>query len=69
MKRQQRVASRASIFDYLYQLENDAEPSIKIVDVFIYQLRKRLKPLGLTIRTERGHGYVVEQPEPQQVAA
>jgi two-component system, cell cycle response regulator CtrA len=37
----------------------DDEPEIKIVDVFICKLRKKLKPFGVTIETLWGRGYAL----------
>jgi DNA-binding response OmpR family regulator len=33
------------------------EPDIKIVDVFVHKLRKKLGPHGIAILTRFGHGY------------
>ena len=50
------VVSRQSLMAGLYPIEAD-EADIKIVDVFICKLRKKLKPLGLEIGTAWGRGY------------
>lgn len=38
-------------------------PSIKIMDVYISRLRKKLRGSGITISTVWGSGYVVDNPE------
>lgn len=37
----------------------DGEPSPKLVDVFVFKLRKKLAPHGLKIITQWGRGYVM----------
>lgn len=54
-----RLLSRAAAMEWLYQLRPDAEPEIKIVDVFICKLRKKLAPLGIKIDTYWGRGYAL----------
>ena len=49
--------SRQQIMSHLYTVGVDDEPEIKIVDVFICKLRKKIKPLGVVIDTLWGHGY------------
>ncbi|MER9912667.1 winged helix-turn-helix domain-containing protein [Mesorhizobium sp. M0050] len=51
-----RVRSQASLLTRLYQLKTD-EPELKIIDVFVCKLRKKLKPLGVEIQTVWGQGY------------
>lgn len=57
-----RVASKDVILDRLYQLDVDDPPEIKIIDVFVCKLRKKLAPLGLKIGTAWGRGYYLEVP-------
>lgn len=52
-----RVATKEEIMEWLYQLSPDDPPEIKIVDVFICKIRKKLKPLGISIGTHWGRGY------------
>lgn len=35
----------------------DESPEIKIIDVWIYKMRQKLKPFGIEIKTEWGIGY------------
>lgn len=44
----------------MYSDRVDVEPEIKIVDVFVCKLRKKLKPFGVSIVTVWGHGYSLE---------
>lgn len=56
-----RVVSKEAFLDQMYQL-TDKEPDIKIIDVFICKMRKKLKRTGLDVRTWWGRGYSLEQP-------
>lgn len=51
-----RLRSRQQLLQDLYW-DRPEEPDIKIVDVFVCGLRKKLTPLGLTIQTVWGQGY------------
>lgn len=39
---------------------DDDEAEIKIIDVMVCKLRKKLKPLGVEIGTSRGEGYFMD---------
>ena len=41
----------------LYRDRGDDEPEMKIIDVFVCKLRKKLRPYGMTIETRWGVGY------------
>lgn len=41
----------------LYNGRGDAEPDVKIIDIYVSRLRKKLKDLGIEIKTEWGRGY------------
>lgn len=44
----------------LYSLRHDGEePEMKILDVLVCKLRKKLSPLGITIETIWGQGYLM----------
>jgi two-component system cell cycle response regulator CtrA len=45
------------------------ETEIKIVDVFICNLRKKLKPFGIDIKTQWGTGYYMTKEAKDAVAA
>lgn len=51
------VRSRERLLDVLYSLQPDDPPEIKIIDVFVCKLRKKLTPLGVEILTVWGQGY------------
>lgn len=51
-----RMMTKEALLAALYQLRSD-EPEIKIIDVWICKLRKKLKPLGVNIETVWGRGY------------
>lgn len=52
--------SKDSIMAAMYSNRVDAGPEIKIVDVFICKLRKKLRPFGVSITTLWGRGYALE---------
>lgn len=54
-----RVVTKEALMMWLYSLRIDREPEIKIIDVWICKLRKKLKPLGVRIDTSWGHGYAL----------
>ena len=45
----------------LYRDDGRDEPEIKIVDVFICKVRKKLKPFGVFIDTVWGQGYRLDE--------
>jgi two-component system, cell cycle response regulator CtrA len=51
-----RVVSKGQLLDSISHA-NGEQPEIKIVDVFICKIRKKLKPFGLEITTHWGAGY------------
>lgn len=65
-ERRPAVLSQEQLSDWLYQLE-DAEPEIRIIDVFICRLRKKLKPLGVRIGNHWGKGYSLLLESEQQI--
>lgn len=52
-----RVLSKESAMSRMYQLRPNDEPEIKIIDVLICKIRKKIEPLGLRIDTAWGKGY------------
>lgn len=53
-----RLVSREQLMSDAYWLRHDVdEPDIKIIDVFICKIRKKLEPLGVSIDTVWGRGY------------
>ncbi len=51
-----RTVSRESLLENLYLTSAD-EPDIKIIDVFVCKLRKKLKGMGVAVQTDWGRGY------------
>jgi two-component system OmpR family response regulator len=54
-----KVVTKQQILDKLYGWEEAS--SSNAVEVFIYRLRKKLEPAGVSIRTIRGMGYLIEK--------
>lgn len=52
-------ATKQSIMLAMYSDRIDVEPEIKIVDVFICKMRRKLKPFGIEIATIWGQGYAL----------
>ncbi|MBN8960551.1 MAG: winged helix-turn-helix transcriptional regulator [Rhizobiales bacterium] len=50
------VVRKASVLEMLYMHKQD-EAEIKIVDVFVCKIRRKLKPFGVVIDTVWGQGY------------
>ncbi len=55
------VVTKQQIGDSLFSIDNDAQ--LSAVEVYVHRLRKQLAPYGLSIRTVRGLGYMLEKPE------
>ncbi len=55
------VRTKAEILDYVYQLEPGDQPDVKIVDVFVCKLRKKLVGAELVVETMWGRGYFVKK--------
>ncbi|WP_020179671.1 winged helix-turn-helix domain-containing protein [Methylopila sp. M107] len=51
------MASKDEILSALYSLRPDDPPAVKIVDVFVCKIRKKIKPFGVEIETVWGQGY------------
>lgn len=54
------VATKQSIMMALYSDRANEDPEMKIVDVFICKMRKKLTPFGIVIATVWGQGYALE---------
>jgi two-component system OmpR family response regulator len=50
-----RLVSKSALLDHAYGVGADVEDTV--VEVYISRLRRRLKPFGVEIRTQRGLGY------------
>lgn len=62
MGAQGRVLAKADLMDHLYGLGADIEDGA--VEVHASRLRKRLKPLGISIQVQRGLGYSIALADP-----
>ena len=58
LNKQDRVVSKESIMDQLYNL--DEIVGLNAVEIYIHRLRKKLADTGINIRTVRGLGYLLE---------
>ncbi len=54
-----RVVSKEALLEWMYQISPDAEPEIKIIDVYVCKVRKKIEPLGIRIDTAWGKGYAL----------
>lgn len=54
-----RVQTKVAISDWIYDGGFAGDPGIKIVDVWVCKLRRKLRPLGIGIKTEWGMGYAL----------
>ncbi|NNE79444.1 MAG: response regulator transcription factor [Silicimonas sp.] len=50
-----RLVSKTALLDYAYGVGADVEE--KVVEVYVSRIRGRLKPHGVTIKSQRGLGY------------
>lgn len=57
-RRAPEVVMKGALYDAVYgALPECDQPEIKIVDVMICKMRKKLKPIGIVIATSWGRGY------------
>jgi len=65
--RKEMILTKEAILFSLYPNEHD-QPEVKIVDVLVCELRKKLKEAGTTCRisTVWGRGYLLGDPKPMQ---
>lgn len=64
---QPRHRTRQQLLSDLYWEGTDAEePELKIIDVYVCKLRKKLKPLNVSIDTVWGRGYRLATPAPER---
>jgi two-component system OmpR family response regulator len=57
-----RVVSKEQMVDHLYGW-NDEEVGSNAIEVYVHRVRRKLEPAGVTIRTVRGMGYLLERPD------
>jgi DNA-binding winged helix-turn-helix (wHTH) protein len=63
-----RAHSKQGVLDMLYASRPNDMPELKIVDVFICKLRRKLADSPIGISTIWGHGYQIEDPAPLKAA-
>lgn len=61
LERRGRLTPKSALLDYLYGVGTDIDDSA--IEVHISRLRKRLRAYGIEIRTARGLGYMLVEPE------
>lgn len=54
-----RVLTKEAALEWMYQINPDKEPEIKIIDVYICKARKKLDLIGVRIDTVWGKGYAL----------
>lgn len=59
MTRYGRVVSKDQLAEHLTGLEEEIGQNA--VEVYVHRLRKKLEPLGISVRTLRGLGYLLEK--------
>ena len=57
-----RVVSKEQMVDHLYGW-NDEEVGSNAIEVYVHRVRRKLEPAGVSIRTVRGMGYLLEKPD------
>lgn len=63
------LATKEAVMAALYRDQAKDEAEIKIVDVFVCKIRKKLKPFGVVIETRWGEGYQMPAASKAVVAA
>lgn len=62
MMRSGRVVNKDQLAEELYGWDEEVGPNA--IEVYMHRLRRKLEPAGVTIRTIRGLGYLLEKPRP-----
>jgi len=60
MLRSGRVVNKDQLAEQLYGWDEEVGPNA--IEVYVHRLRRKLDPAGVTIRTIRGLGYLLEKP-------
>ncbi|HLF38936.1 MAG TPA: response regulator [Burkholderiales bacterium] len=60
MLRSGRVVNKDQLAGELYGWDEEVSPNA--IEVYVHRLRRKLEPAGVTIRTIRGLGYLLEKP-------
>ena len=53
--------SKEQVMTALYAHQPRDEPDIKIVDVYVCKIRRKVEPVGVQIETVWGHGYKISK--------
>jgi two-component system OmpR family response regulator len=56
-----RVVSKDALMTSLYQWDEEVGPNA--IEIYVHRIRRKLQDSGVTIRTVRGLGYLLERPE------
>lgn len=54
-----RVLTKEDLLSWMYQISPDKEPELKIIDVYVCKIRKKIEPIGVRIDTIWGKGYAL----------
>jgi DNA-binding response OmpR family regulator len=58
------VATKEQLYDDLYGARPECDwPEVKLLDVMVFKLRRKLDPIGLEIRTVWGRGWTIVPPD------
>lgn len=60
LHRSGRVVNKEQLAEQLYGWDEEVGPNA--IEVYVHRLRKKLEPAGVTIRTIRGLGYLLDKP-------
>ena len=61
------LVSKDQLADRLYGVSDEVGPNA--IEVFVHRLRRKIEAAGVSIRTIRGLGYLVEKPGHPHAAA
>lgn len=63
------AVTKETFLNLMYGGLPDDEPELKIIDVFICKLRKKLKPFDIEVTTIWGRGYILGPAEKKKIRA
>lgn len=69
LKRFPATVNKDRIYDALYSMRSDGGADPKIIDVLVCHIRRKIAPIGLSIRTSWGVGYALEAVDEKTLAA
>jgi DNA-binding response OmpR family regulator len=59
LSRAGKVVSKEQLIEHLYGFDEEASPNA--IEVYVHRLRKKIESAGVTIRTIRGLGYLLDR--------